>query len=131
MEENEEEEEEEEKNERELTADNEEKSETENQDQPKHGSRTGTPRGNPGDIHKPSSTSAPPSTSANRTTGDAAKEKSKKKSHEKNNGSNVMISYTKTIKQLQVINLTNQTSSIKTKGTQGRNIPHQKERFQI
>ena len=90
-EENDKEKEEEEKDETEQTADNEEKSETENQDQPKHGSRTGTPRGTPGDIHKPSSTSAPPSTSANKTTGDATKEKNKKKSHEKNNGSNDII----------------------------------------
>ena len=90
-EENDEEKEEEEKDEREQTADNEELSETENQDQPKHGSRTRTPRGTPGDIHKPFSTSAPPSTSANKTTRDATKEKNKKKSHEKNNGSNDII----------------------------------------
>ena len=62
---------------------NEEKSETENQDQHKQGSRTETPRGTPGDIHKPSSTSAPPSTSANKTKRDATKEKEKKKSHER------------------------------------------------
>ena len=90
-EENDEEEDEEEKDEREQTADNEEKSETEIQDKPIHGSRTGRPRGTLGDIDKSSSTSAPPSTSANKTTGDATKEKNKKKSHEKNNGSNDII----------------------------------------
>ena len=48
--------------------------------------------GAPGDIPKPtSSTSAPPSTSANKTKGDAAKEKTKKKLCEKKHGSNNLI----------------------------------------
>ena len=121
------EEEEEEKDEREQTADNKEKSETEIQDQPIHGSRTGRPRGTPGDIDKSSSTSAPPSTSANKTTGDATKEKNQKKSHEKNNGSNDIIHKDNKTTASNKSNKSN--SKHKSKGNSGKNHTRPKRKM--